>query len=322
MKLFRKIAFIFPFYLSCIGIAFSSDFPKTVLSFSTGTYSGTYFKIGKSFCNLISESSYTHNIKCLSRTTSGSVENISIVLRDKTSIGMAQGETLIRSEKASDLRILAKIYNEPLFIVASKNASVKNFEDILLQKNINIGLQNSGENIVAKAIIKAKNWQRNDLLEIGRYDITSMFCKNAVDIAFFVEQIKSSFIENIMQKCSARLISVNEEFIKTFLSSNKEFLEFTIPANSYTNQPFEIKTIASETFLFASKDMPEELAYNILKSIFGDIKKLQNSNPVLQNSNLNSFFPKDLGNKGISLHKGAEKFLKEIEENNNSINKT
>jgi TRAP transporter TAXI family solute receptor len=313
--------------LIILGIFFQNfvfaELPKTALLLANGTNAEvTSFEIGKSFCALINQDAGENNIKCITMETAGSLKNIDVVLSNKSNIGIAELNTVLSSEKKENLRVIAKLYSAPLFILSSKNSDVNSFNDILLQKNINLGNKESGDNNLAKLIFKENGWEKGNLLELRRQDITSLFCKNGLDVSFVLTKNPSPLIENITSKCGAKIVSLETSFIQKFIEKNKIFSEFTIPANSYANQPAEIKTIATDVVLFASKETPDELVLEILNILFGDIKKLQSSNVTFKDVKVRSFFPKSLLSEPILLHQGAEKFLKDMEKNENySINK-
>lgn len=313
--------------LIILGIFFQNfvfaELPKTALILATGTNAeATSFEIGKSFCALINGKVSENNVKCITMETTGSLKNIDVVLSSKSNIGIAELSTILSSEKRENLRVIAKLYTAPLFVLSSKNSDVNSFNDILLQKNINLGSKESGDNNLAKLIFKENGWEKENLLELRRQDVTSLFCKNGLDVSFLITKNPSPFVENITSKCGAKIVSLETAFIQKFIEKNKVFSEFTIPANSYANQPAEIKTIATDVVLFTSKETPDELVLEILNKIFGDIKKLQSSNITFRDVKIRSFFPKSLLSEPILLHKGAEKFLKDMEKNENySVNK-
>jgi TRAP transporter TAXI family solute receptor len=291
---------------------------QAIITIGTGTNSGNYFKVGKDFCSLVNSNSKNSSIKCLVKTTSGSVENIDLALIDKTSFGIAQADVISFHPKKEDLRIVARLYLEPIFIIASQNSEVREFDDILLQDSINIGEPKSGENATVRMIMKEKGWSKNVLLELNRYEIVSLLCRSvldakSLDVAFLLGGNPSEFVENLIKRCNVRLISIEDSFISQFISKYKAFKPFTIPAKSYSNQNKEIKTIAVEAVLFATKDTPEKLVKEVLESIFKDISVLQQSNLSLKNNDFKSYFKNDAE---IPFHKGVEMFLKEVEQKN------
>jgi TRAP transporter TAXI family solute receptor len=304
--------YIFLILLSCFGLCaklVNAKLPSIILTIGTGANSGNYFKVGNTFCDIINEKS--NDIKCIVRTTNGSLENINLTLSDSTSIGIAQADTLINSSKKSDLKFIAKLYLEPVFILASKVSDAKEFNDILLQNNINIGAKGAGENDTAKLLIKAKGWQKEGFTEYGRYEILSLLCKNSVDIAFLTGVNPNDFVFDIIKKCGSTLVSMEEDFISSFTQKYPEFTAFTIMAGTYNNQANPVKTVATESILFASKETSADLITEILKIIFEDTQVLQNSNTSFGGRSLKSFFQ---NNTKLETHKGSENFLKEVEQ--------
>jgi TRAP transporter TAXI family solute receptor len=294
----------------------SAQLPSTILTIGSGSKSGNYYKIGNTFCNLINSNNADSKIKCINRTTAGSIENIEIALIDKTSISIAQIDTLSSHPEREKLRIVATLYLEPVFILASQGSDAQTFNDVLLQERINIGASNSGENSTARLLMKEKGWEKTSLDESSRYEITSLICKSlgdakSIDIAFLVGANPNNFVFEVLKRCNARLIGIEQDFIKSFTKKYTNFAEFLIPANTYPNQKDVIKTVAMEAVLFASEDVSPKLIQDILQSIFSNMEALQNSNSSFVGRDMKSFFKT---NTGLKFHKGTEDFLKELEQ--------
>jgi TRAP transporter TAXI family solute receptor len=319
----RKILFLwflFGIISQPVNLALANT-PNVILTLSSGTSLGTYFQIGNIFCRFINLKNSDSGIKCINKASAGSEQNVALVLDEgKSSIGISQADVILNNPNFANLRAIAFLYDEAVFVVASANSSVKVFNDIIDQNFINIGSPYAGENFTAKEIIKAKGWTKESFLQFGRYEISSLIKSREVGASFFVgasfdERIPNEFIFHLIHKYDARLISMDDALIQN-LSKNPAYSPFTIRGGIYPGQNFDVKTISTKAVLFANKDLPSDVVYNILKSTFGEKESLRNSHPAFKNSDIKSFF---MRNNKIPLHEGAEKFLKEIESNPDSI---
>lgn len=300
-------------FLAIFGFAFQitlAKLPITILTIATSPNNETYFEVGNSFCDFINANITDDSIKCIAKTTHGSVQNITLALRDETTIGVSQMDTLINHEKSKNLRVIATLYLEPVFILASQTSTATKFNDVLLQQKINIGPKTSGESQTAKELIKTKGWEKQDLLEFNRYELPSLLCHSQIDIAFLVSSLHSNYVYDITKKCNANILPLEDDFIAELVKKNEGFSSFTIPSNTYAGQNNSVRTVAMEAVLFASESTSEELVFKALKAIFKDFKQLENSSKMFNGKKIKSFFKEGK----IPFHKGTIKFLKELEQ--------
>jgi TRAP transporter TAXI family solute receptor len=97
--------------------------------------------------------------------------------------------------------------------------------------------------------------------------------------------------------------NLHEKFGTLARDSGRAF----IPANTYKGQDADIPAIVSAGELIVNKDVPENVAYTIIKIICDNIGEVHKINPANKN-----FVPKTgWKNVALPLHPGAEKFYKE-----------
>ena len=130
----------------------------------------------------------------------------------------------------------------------------------------------SAENIESwgGSVIRAGSKEQADLLTNGRVDVFA----NGVFVAH-------SSIRQIENAINMRLIDVPENVRK---SVGEEFsiAEFTIAANTYENQPEDIKTLALGAVLVVSADMPEQQAYTLTKAMIENIDAIRSVHPAMK----------------------------------------
>lgn len=308
-KLFSLVCCVISFSLST-NTSFGNTPSSKILTIASGADGGNYFKVANSLCRFVNTNNTDSSIiKCISRTTNGSLENINLAIQDTSTLGIGQLDTIQSSSYANQLNFVAKLYIEPVFILASKTSDAKTFDDVILQDKVNIGSPKSGENATAKLLINAKNWKKVAVSEYGRYEIMSLLCSNRVNIAFLVSSTPNDFIFDIMKKCNAKLVPFTDEFINSFTNTNKSFESYVIEKNAYPEQNSNINTIAVSTILFAHEDTSEKIVEALLKSIFADFKALQNSNHAFKNKSIDEFLK---NTTELKTHNGTKNFLKTL----------
>lgn len=284
--------------------------PDKVLLITTGSSYGSYYKTGMSLCKILQEKEDEYDFKCLSRPSEGSTQNIEIVLNDDTAFGISQSDVFLSAPQKEDLSVVAFLFEEPVFIIASQNSSAMSFNDVLLQKKVNIGSAGSGSNRTVREIFRIKGWDRQDLIEAGNYEITSLICKNYIDVSFFLLADPSNFISHILDKCEGKIIGVPQEFIEKISKEMPGVKPYTIKAKFYGPNQEDTQTIATKAILFTSKKTSPDLVYNVLKGIFENNAILKN-NDLLSSMKIRDFFE---SSDALPLHPGAQKFYNEYKE--------
>lgn len=279
---------------------------NSIIAIGGGDVYGEYKNTAEAFCDVVNKSK---QMNCIARITSGTVQNINIALEDVSSFGIGQEDVILEHKDKGKLKAVLRLFPEAVFLLASNNSNMFEFNDLTTQNNINIGSPLSGEFQTAKNILSLKGIEKDNFLNISRRDILTLFCKNTVDVGFIVGHNINSFVFDIMKKCNSRIISLNEEMIKQLTDSKKGYKKFTINSNSYPNQSSVINTVSTQAILFANEDMSEETVYQFLKIIFSNEKSLHFYLPFLFDFTTKGI----LQNTTLPHHKGVERFLKEME---------
>ena len=115
----------------------------------------------------------------------------------------------------------------------------------------------------------------------------------------------SAYVEFSM-KNDISLMTMNDDEVINQLAEELGMTPYTIPANSYTFQPEDIKTIKSQLILMANKDLDETMVYEIVKAMHSNLNYLNNVH-----ISLSTLDGKKMAEMNVPLHSGAVKFYKE-----------
>ena len=108
-----------------------------------------------------------------------------------------------------------------------------------------------------------------------------------------------------------KLLSLLDEEILAITKAEPWIFPATIPAGTYLNQPEDIQTLRHVSYIGTTVDMPEELAYQIVKTIFENLDWLRQSHAAWNNLSLDAVNEKFL-NFTVPVHEGALKYYREI----------
>ena len=105
-----------------------------------------------------------------------------------------------------------------------------------------------------------------------------------------------------------RTLSFGDKEIQEYLKKyGCGFSKVELPAGMYKGMKQPVNTMGSKTFLFASKDMSDEMAYKIVSTIWKNLTRFKKTHALL------NFINKDTAGKGmfVPVHPGAKKFYDE-----------
>lgn len=130
-------------------------------------------------------------------------------------------------------------------------------------------------------------------------------------------QIKMTFAANIPphnlaldleSSTTMSLMDLPEDIIQKFCADHPAYSEYIIPGGTYEDVAQDIHTISSPYIFVISSDIPEDVVYEMTKSLCENVDQLGNVIAALKDST-----PELLGTQtSVPIHPGAEKYFKEI----------
>ena len=120
------------------------------------------------------------------------------------------------------LRFVMSFYNEPLGIVARKNAHIRTLDD-MRGKTVNFNPQNTITRITMEEIMKAKGWSEGVFasvmaLEPGKQ--TMPLCNGDVDIMTIIGERANTFLKEVTRLCEVNFIGITSTELESFKTSN------------------------------------------------------------------------------------------------------
>jgi TRAP transporter TAXI family solute receptor len=104
-----------------------------------------------------------------------------------------------------------------------------------------------------------------------------------------------------------KLLSLSDEVISKLVKEYKGLVPYTLSKDSYKGVDYPVKGIAANTIVIVSKDMPDDVAYTIVKSIYQNFDKYGQVVKAMALGKREAM-GQDIG---IPFHPGAAKFYKE-----------
>jgi TRAP transporter TAXI family solute receptor len=317
MKLSLKHLAGFVFILIVSSCADNNNQHVTI---GTGGVTGVYYPTGGAICRLVNKGRDEHKIRCSVESTGGSIYNLNTLRAGELDFGVVQSDwqyyayhgTSKFSERGpfKDLRAVFSVHPEPFTVIARADSGIKTFED-LKGKRVNIGNPGSGQRGTMEVVMKALGWNKNDFAlasELKSAEQSQALCDNKVDAIVFTVGHPNGSIKEATTSCDSVLIEIKGPAIEKLIGDHDYYRTATIPGGMYRGNDKDIHTFGVGATLVTSAKIPDEVVYQLVKSVFENIEDIKKLHPAF--SILNK---EKMANDGLSapLHSGAIRYYKE-----------
>lgn len=286
------------------------------IRFGSAGIGGTYQVFGDTFANLVSSKSKKYDIEV--KTTAGSAANLRLLSKDYIQMAVAQMDLINdaydrtgifeHDKKYQGYRAVASLYTEACQIVVPANSDIQSVDD-LEGKTVSIGEEESGTEQNALQILNAYglNEKLVDTVNLNYTNAAKKLKSGDIDAFFCTAGVQTTVINELSKQCDIRLISLDQKGIDRLKKSYKFYTEYTMPANTYTNQTKEVKTVGVKAVLLASDKLSEDTVKDITQILFKHQQQIQYALPV------NISLDEKTAVEGISIpfHDGAAAYYKQ-----------
>jgi len=218
------------------------------------------------------------------------------------------------SEKIASLGAIAT--SAAQFVVL-KSTGLTTFDEFMEKKpklRISWGPPSEVHYVAAKRLFAEYGLEVDDFKKWGGKiaykemgEAADMVSSGASDGYFLVALTPTAPTTELSFNRELTLLTVRDDIIDK-LAEKYNYVKITLPAGTYNFIDKPTNVFAAKTITVVSTDMPEEVAYNIVKSILDNFDYLKNLHAILKNINID--YMVDTG--GIPLHPGAARAYKEF----------
>lgn len=290
-----------------------------VITLGTGGVTGLYYPTGGALCRLINQTRQTHGIRCAVRSTLGSVTNLVQVANHELDMGIAEAGQLYNAYKSSSaqskipLRLLTSLYPEYISILVRSDAGIQRFED-LKNKRINIGKLGTSQRYTIELLMKAHGLQLSDFKEVTELapaEQATALCDNRIDATLYVVGHPSGTIKEALRDCQSQLIGLSKQDRNTLIRQNPHYREMSVSGNIYSENVPDVLTVGVNATLFARADLPDDVAYAVVKSLFEQFDNFKKLHPAFRLLNPEQMMAPSA--MPLPLHPGAAKYFREVQ---------
>ncbi|MFH1553147.1 MAG: TAXI family TRAP transporter solute-binding subunit [Candidatus Omnitrophota bacterium] len=287
------------------------------LSLGTAGTTGVYYLYGGALANIISK--YVPDLQITAEATGGSVENIKLIGKKEIAIATVAADVVNDAfydfkkskhfKEKIELRALFNMYTQPIHIVTLENSSVKNIQD-MKGKRVVVGSPGSGTEVKTRALLKILG------LEYNR-DFTPEFLSFAegaealqdrtVDAFFLSVASPAPALISLALTNSIRLIPLSDDEVDKIQKAYPFLTRTIIPGKTYKGVDKDSQTVSVQSLVVCRSDLPDDMVYNIVKTVFEHKKELEQIHNSFKETTL------ELATPTIApVHPGAIKYFKEM----------
>ena len=287
------------------------------LSIVTGGTGGVYYPMGGGLANILSKT--LANTQATAEVTGGSVDNLKAVGAGKADVGFsmvdAGMEALQGQGKFSSklpVRTLAVIYPNVMHVVTVEGTGIAKVAD-MKDKRVSTGSPGSATEVMALRVIEAAGLNPDkdmNRTRLGASESVDAIKDGKIDAFLWVGGLPTAAITDLGATPNTRLKLIDHEDLLEKMNAKygKLYTPTVIAKSIYPGLSADNKSSSVWNVLVVNASMPDQLAYDITKTIFEKRDDLVAVHKEAANIKLEN---QSLANAGIPFHPGAAKYLAE-----------
>ena len=290
---------------------------KINIFIATGPTSGVYYPMGGGMADILTK--HVPGLNATAGTTAGSVANLQLMMNKKADVALSMADASWDAYKGQQkfqdkpipVRALMVLYPNRMHVVTVEGTGINKFTD-LKGKRVSTGAVNSATEVMARRLLEAYGMTPKDFtqerLDPGKS--ADAIKDKKLDAFFWVGGVPTSAVTDLAATPGIKIKLVDhDDGVENMVTKfGPLYVKDVIPAKSYPgmDQPNRIATVWN--VLIARADMSDEVAYNIVKTMFE-----RKEDMVRVHKEAQSFDLKYQTNAAavVPYHPGAAKYLTE-----------
>lgn len=274
--------------------------------------SGTFYIMAAGFADVIGKEL---GINSVAEVTGGSVENVKLIGTNKIEMGVSQVDVAQNAlkgtnqfDKPIELTAVLPMYPNVVQIVTLKNSPINEFSD-LKGKKVSVGSPGSGILATNETILKTLGLTMDDIVPqyLSFSETTDAFRDGSIDAAIVNTAAPAPWVVDLETTHPIKLIALTPEEIGKFTTPFPYYVDAIIEKEAYKSLENDVPTFAVWIALVSQANLPDDVVYNVVKSIFENGEHLKDIHVASKYITLDNV--KNIS--GITFHPGAVKYFKE-----------
>jgi TRAP transporter TAXI family solute receptor len=283
------------------------------LTIGTASPGGVYLPYGQALAPILTEAL---GIPVSAQATQGPDQNILLLESGDAPVGFVTMGVALQAwngtgewthgKQMRSMRALFPMFDTPFQFVTPRNSGIRSAAD-MADKRIGIGPQGGTGGTYTPLIFKALGVAV--VLRNGAWTLMgSQLRSHQLDAIVAAIGVPMPMIAEFDAAESVDFIPLGDDEIATIRKAMPELGVSVVPAGAYPSLKADYKTIGLYNFGVASKDLPDDLVYAIVKAFYANHDRMVQASPaaresVAENVKRDEFLP---------FHPGALRYYREI----------
>jgi len=311
MKLLMRLA-------AGLGAVFAASAFAQNVSIATGGTGGVYYPLGGGLAAALSK--YVPGMQATAEVTGGSVDNLKLVGSGKPYVAFSMADAAQDAYRGEDkfkgnkvpVRTLAVLYPNRMHVVTVEGMGIEKLTD-LKGKRVSTGSPGSATEVMAFRIIEAAGLDKDRDMKrerLGVAESVNAIKDHKIDAFFWVGGLPTAAVTDLANTPGVTIKMIDHAYVVPKM--NKKYgdlyVEDVIPKSTYRGMDADNKQATVMNILVAHANMPDQEAYNIVKTIFERKEDLVRVHKEAENFKLEN---QKQSATPIPFHPGALKYFAE-----------
>lgn len=284
------------------------------LSLSTGGPGGVYFPLGGAMADLLSRQ--MPGVIVTAESTAASVENSRLVGNGLSDMGMVLGSVAYAAhhgqppfDQPLNIVALFQLYPAPQHLVTLKESGITSVRD-LVGRRVSTEAPGSGAETIALAILDTFGIDPDQdftRARLSQNESADALVDRVVDAVFLNFAYPAAAVEQMAQVRNIDLVALEPDMLERIIEAHPYFVPSVIPGGTYRGVDNDVLALGDSNVIVAHASMPDDLAYQIVKTVYENAEALHPVHPVAL-----QLVPENGIHSPIPLHPGAERYFREV----------
>jgi TRAP transporter TAXI family solute receptor len=314
MKVFASV--VLGAALALSGAASAQE--KFSLSIATGGTGGVYYPLGGGLANVLSK--YVPGLQATAEVTGGSVDNLKLIATGQPYIAFSmadagqdayRGEDKFKGQKVP-LRTLMVLYPNRMHVVTIEGTGINKMAD-LKGKRVSTGSPGSATEVMAFRVMEAAGLDKDKDVtreRLGVAESVNAIKDRKIDAFFWVGGLPTAAVTDLANTpgIKIKMIDHSDAVEKMNKKYGQLYVHDVIPKSTYKGMDADNQIATVWNILVSSDKLSDQVAYDIVKTIFDHQPELINVHKEAQNFKLEN---QKYAASPIPFHPGAIKYFEQ-----------
>lgn len=291
---------------------------QRAISIATGGTGGVYYPLGGGLANVLSKT--IPGLQATAEVTGGSVDNLKLIGAGKSELAFVQVDAALDAYNGEDkfkgnkvpVRTLMILYPNRMHVVSVEGAGIEKMSD-LKGKRVSTGSPGSATEVFAFRVIEAAGLDKDKDMRRERLSVaesTNSLKDRKIDAYFWVGGLPTAAVTDLAATPGTKIKLIDHADVVEAMNKKygNNYTAGVINKGVYPGQDKDNKIAVVWNILVANANMPDQEAYDIVKTVFDKKADLVAVHKEAENFTMEN---QKKENSPIPFHPGATKYFAE-----------